>query len=389
VVVAAHALPVLTLAVAVSAPLLGAAGPWWLVPVAGQILLNLATRAETARVFAAVSATEGAFLRYGAMLRLVEGIALDVPLLRELGGRLVTGDARPSAAMQQFRRTVGWFDLRHNGVVHPFVNALTCWDVHCVLRLEAWQRRVGRAVRGWFVALGELEALSSLAGHASDEPGAVFPELVPDGPFFVAEALGHPLLDAGTRVGNDVTLAEPGQALMVTGSNMSGKSTLLRAMGLAVVLAHAGGVVCARRLALRELGLGTSIRVSDSLADGVSHFYAEVRRLRDVVAAARGSAPLLFLLDEILHGTNSHDRRIGAAAIIRALVTRGAIGLVTTHDLALAEIANELAPRAANVHFEDRLEGDRIVFDYRMRPGVVTRSNAIALMRAVGLSVDR
>ncbi len=387
VVVAAHALPVLTLAVAVAAPLVGAAGPWWLVPVAAQVLLNFATRAETARVFAAVSATEGAFLRYGAMLRLVEGIALDVPLLREIGGRLVTGDARPSEAMQRFRRTVGWFDLRHNGVVHPFVNALTCWDVHCVLRLEAWQRRVGRAVRGWFAALGELEALSSLAGHASDEPEAVFPELVPDGPFFVAETLGHPLIAANERVGNDVTLIEPGRALMVTGSNMSGKSTLLRAMGLAVVLAHAGGVVCARRLCLRELGLGTSIRVSDSLADGVSHFYAEVRRLRDVVAVARGRGPVLFLLDEILHGTNSRERQIGARWVLAELLEAGAAGAVSTHDMELMKLPAELADRVEVVHFRESAQQDRLTFDYRLRPGPVREGNALRLMRHVGLPV--
>jgi len=267
------------------------------------------------------------------------------------------------------------------------VNALTGWDIHCVLRLEAWQRRAGRAARRWFAALGELEALSSLAGHASDEPAASFPRLAPDGPYFDAEALGHPLIAAADRVVNDVTLSTPGQALMVTGSNMSGKSTLLRAMGLAVVLAHAGGAVCARRLALRELGLGTSIRVSDSLADGVSHFYAEVRRLRDVVAAARGPRPLLFLLDEILHGTNSRERQIGARWVLAELLAAGASGAVSTHDMELMRLPAELSDRVEVVHFRESATEDRMTFDYRLRPGPVREGNALRLMRHVGLPV--
>jgi DNA mismatch repair ATPase MutS len=168
---------------------------------------------------------------------------------------------------------------------------------------------------------------------------------------------------------------------------MSGKSTLLRSVGVNAVLAQAGAPVCAERLVLSPLRVGASLRVVDSLQEGASHFYAEIRRIRVVVELA-DSGPALFLLDEIFHGTNSHDRGIGAEAILRALLERGAIGLVTTHDLALARVADALAPRAANVHFQDHLDADgRIAFDYRMRPGVVERSNALALMRAVGLPV--
>ena len=175
---------------------------------------------------------------------------------------------------------------------------------------------------------------------------------------------------------------------IVSGSNMSGKSTLLRTIGTSAVLAQAGAPVRARHLALTPLAVGASIRIVDSLQGGSSRFYAEITRLRRIVDLASGERPLLYLLDEILHGTNSHDRRIGAEAVVRSLVAAGAIGLVTTHDLALAKVADVLAPRAANVHFEDHLEEGRMSFDYRMRPGVVTRSNALALMRAVGLEVE-
>jgi DNA mismatch repair ATPase MutS len=172
---------------------------------------------------------------------------------------------------------------------------------------------------------------------------------------------------------------------VVSGSNMSGKSTLLRTIGTNTVLAQTGAPVRAKRLRLSPLSVGTSMRIHDSLQAGTSRFYAEITRLRQLVDLARGPSPLLFLLDEILHGTNSHDRRIGAETIVRGLVERGAVGLVTTHDLSLAQIADALAPRVANVHFEDHLEDGRMTFDYRMRPGVVRKSNALELMRAVGL----
>jgi len=197
----------------------------------------------------------------------------------------------------------------------------------------------------------------------------------------------HPLLAPERAVPNDVRLDASLRLLLVSGSNMSGKSTLLRSVGVNAVLALAGAPVCARRLRLSPLALGASIRVQDSLQEGASRFYAEITRLGRIVRRAEETPPLIFLLDEILAGTNSHDRRIGAAAIVRGLVERGAIGLVTTHDLALAEIADGLAPRAANVHFADQLVGGEMHFDYRLHAGVVSHSNALELMRAVGLEV--
>ncbi len=210
-------------------------------------------------------------------------------------------------------------------------------------------------------------------------------------PLFDAVSLGHPLIAAATAVRNDVWLAGPGgpapQVLVVSGSNMSGKSTLLRAVGVNVVLALAGAPVRAVRLRLSPLAIGATLKVEDSLQEGHSRFYTEILRIRSIMDLTRGPLPVLFLLDEILHGTNSYDRRIGAEAIVRALVDRGAIGLVTTHDLALTAFTATLGAAGANVHFEDRIEDGAMVFDYTMRPGVVERSNALALMRAVGLDV--
>jgi DNA mismatch repair ATPase MutS len=193
----------------------------------------------------------------------------------------------------------------------------------------------------------------------------------------------------GRRVDNDVSLPEAGRALVVTGSNMSGKSTLLRAMGINVVLATAGAPVCARKARVGPLRVATSMRIEDSLEQGVSHFYAELRRLKRVIDLSRipGPAPVLFLLDEILHGTNSRERVLGACAVVRELVARGALGAVSTHDLGITALGEELGGKVQNVHFEEQVEGGAMTFDYVLRPGIVQSSNALRLMRAVGIDV--
>jgi DNA mismatch repair ATPase MutS len=232
-----------------------------------------------------------------------------------------------------------------------------------------------------------LEALSSLAALAYERPHWTAPELVEDGPLFEAEVLRHPLMNPNRAVPNSVRVGGHRPLLIVSGSNMSGKSTLLRAVGLNTVLAWAGSVVAAQRLRVSPVAVAASMRVVDSLQDGKSRFYAEITRLRQIMDLTGTKRPVLFLLDELLSGTNSHDRRIGAEAVVRTLVERGAIGFVTTHDLALTQIADSIDGRAVNVHFEDQLEAGQIHFDYTMRPGVVERSNALELMRAVGLDV--
>ena len=236
--------------------------------------------------------------------------------------------------------------------------------------------------------LSEIEALLSLAGNAWENPDAIFPELLRDGPRVSGTGLAHPLLDPASRVSNDIELTPERPLFVVSGSNMSGKSTWLRTLGVNVVLGQAGGVVCAERLAFSPLRVGASIRIVDSLLEGASHFYAEIQRLRAILDLTEQPGHVFYLLDEILHGTNSRDRAAGAEAVVSTLVERGAIGLVTTHDLALAGIADRLGERAANVHFADRLENGEMRFDYTVRAGIVQRSNALALMKSVGLPVD-
>jgi DNA mismatch repair ATPase MutS len=283
---------------------------------------------------------------------------------------------------------VGFVDALRNEAFRFFIGPLLVWDAHCASALLRWRARAGGRLRGWLDALGEVEALASLASFAFEHPDFAWPEAAPR-PTFVAAALGHPLIADEQRVGNDVRLLSSGTALVVTGSNMSGKTTLLRAVGANAVLAYAGAPVCARTLTIGPARIATSMRIEDSLEQGVSHFYAELRRLKRALEAARepNGVAILFLFDEILHGTNSRERIIGACSVVKELIGRGALGAVSTHDLGITNLERELQGAIENVHFEEQVEGDRMTFDYRLRSGVVHSSNALRLMRALGIAV--
>jgi len=310
------------------------------------------------------------------------------PRLAALRASLDSEGAPPSRRIAKLRRILQNLDSRDN-VFLRVAEVFLLWTAHWALAVEEWRRHSGGVVRSWLAAVGEMEALCSLASHAYEHPADPYPEFAAGPPSIEAEGIAHPLIAEDRVVRNHVRLGGEGapRVLVVSGSNMSGKSTLLRTLGVNCVLAQAGAPVRARRLRLSPLAVGASIRITDSLQGGVSRFYAEILRLRQILDLTQDGRPVLFLIDEMLHGTNSHDRRIGAEALVRGLVERGAIGLITTHDLALAEITEVLGERAANVHFEDHLEEGRIHFDYAMRPGVVRKSNAIELMRQVGLEI--
>ncbi|MBM3774216.1 MAG: DNA mismatch repair protein MutS, partial [Acidobacteria bacterium] len=321
-----------------------------------------------------------------AVLQRIEREPLSSARLRRLRAALDVAGQPPSRSIRALDRLAGFADSRDHLLVRA-LGPLVLYGTQVALAVEAWRRRSGAAAGRWIEAVGEIEALGSLAGYAYEHPADPFPELLDGGAVFQAEGLGHPLLPEAACVRNDVRLGTDLRLLIVSGSNMSGKSTLLRTVGVNAVLAMAGAPVRARRLRMTGAAVGATIRVTDSLQDGKSRFYAEITRLRQFVDLTPGPPPLLFLFDELLQGTNSHDRRLGAEAILRGLVRRGAIGLITTHDLALTEIAAVLAAPAANVHFEDHFEEGRMTFDYRLRPGVVEKSNALELMRSVGLEV--
>ncbi len=342
-------------------------------------------RVQVRRIVAGIARPSRDLDHMAGLVDLVARGASSAPLLGQVRGRL-GGEAVPaSRALARLHRVSALLDSRKNQLFAPLA-ALLLWTTQLALVVERWRARHGPRLGDWVDALGEVEALASLATYADEHPGDAWPEMVPGPARLEASGLVHPLLPRTRAVPNDLRLAGgEAAALVVSGSNMSGKSTLLRAAGVNVVLAQAGAPVSAIRLRLSPLAIGASFRPQDSLREGESRFYAEIGRLRRTVDLLGQGRPVLFLLDEMLSGTNSYDRAIGARAIVEHLVTRGAIGLVTTHDLALAEIADALAPRTANVHFEDALVEGQLRFDYRLRPGVVRRSNAVELMRAVGL----
>jgi hypothetical protein len=321
----------------------------------------------------------------GLLLRMERG-SFAAPALRDLVRRLGSHSLSASETVARLARVVDFADARNNPFLRP-LDVPLLYSVHVALAAERWRRDHGKIVREWVEAVGEFEALSSLAGYSYEHPEDPFPEFVAAPAAFTATELGHPLIPAARCVRNNVTIEPPTRVLLVSGSNMSGKSTLLRTVGVNTVLAMAGAPVRARKLSMTPLAVGASIRVNDSLHEGSSRFYAEITRLREIHSLLAGGLPVLFLLDELLQGTNSKDRLIGAEGIVRAFVTAGAIGLVSTHDLALTGIGGLAPGTLRNVHFQDELADGRMRFDFILREGVVTRSNGIELMRAVGLKV--
>jgi len=369
-------------------------GGWPLLPalltLAVQLLLTLPLAPRVSAVLAEAERPSGDLDLVGRLLRPLEEGGFESEWLRSLARGLETDGAPPSHHIARLTRLVDFVEARRNQIFLP-LSWLLGLGTQLAFALERWRATHGRHLPLWVDAVGSFEAIHALATFAYEHDGGAFPQVLDDGTRLEGIGLGHPLLPRAACVLNDVVLeagADGGtpQALLVSGSNMSGKSTLLRTVGVNVVLAMTGAPVVATSLRLAPLALGCSIRIHDSLQSGESHFYAEIARLRKIVDLSEGERPCLFLLDEVLHGTNSHDRGIGAEAVLRSLLSAGAIGLVTTHDLALADVAAR-DPRMQNVHFEDHIEDGRMEFDYRLHEGVVTRSNAIELMRAVGLKV--
>jgi hypothetical protein len=320
------------------------------------------------------------------LLALMERHSFQALRLQELQRELRSHHTAGPQALARLETIVDLINSRENLIVRV-LDAPFMYSVQVAFAAERWRRAHGHAVRRWLSAIGEIEALLSFASYSYEHPGDPFPEFVEGSPCFQGAGIGHPLVPAATCIRNNVVVGGETRVLLVSGSNMSGKSTLLRAVGINVVLAMAGAPVRAQSLRLTSLCLGASIRINDSLHEGSSRFYAEITRLRKIYDLTDGSFPMFFLLDELLQGTNSKDRRIGAEGLLRVLLARGATGLVSTHDLALTEISGLPPGHLHNVHFQDEFENGKMKFDYQLREGVVTRSNGLALMRSIGLDV--
>lgn len=339
---------------------------------------------KTQAFFAGTERASASLRLASTLIERLEQQEFTSPLLRELQQTLHTNHEHASHALAQLALLARMMEHRGNFIVRVF-DAPLFYSVQLALAAQRWRRSYGPSLQPWLTTLGEFEALESLATYSFEHPQDPFPEVLENDARFEAVELGHPLLAHAKCVRNNVTLSDDTRLLLISGSNMSGKSTLLRAVGINTVLAMAGAPVRAKSLRLTPLRIGASIRLNDSLQEGRSRFYSEILRLRAICALAEERSPVLFLLDELLDGTNSSDRLTGARGIAQALLASGAIGLISTHDLALTEISANHAMR--NVHFEERIEGGEMHFDFKLREGVVTTRNGVALMRMVGLKV--
>ena len=370
---------------------------FWSIPLVFGIALSFFTAAAVSHAFDRAGAGERTLRQHAHVLAHIESQPFTGPRLAALRGRLTVDDGTRTApaAMRALNRILGFADLRRGAALLHFpIQAFTLWDFHWLFAVERWRRSAGPRVDGWLTAAGELDAMSCLANVHHDNPEWAFPAITAERRY-IATALGHPLLPADRRVANDVEVGPPGTVLLVTGSNMSGKSTLLRAIGVNAVLAEAGAPVCAASLHMPPCDIQTSIRIQDSLERGVSYFMAALARLKRVIDAAEGGAGggqgrervLFYLLDEILQGTNSAERGIAVQAVTRHLLDAGAIGAMTTHDLNLAS-EEPLKSHACLVHFTEIVDPDGTMrFDYQLREGLATSRNALRLMKLIGIDI--
>jgi Mrp family chromosome partitioning ATPase len=302
--------------------------------------------------------------------------------LRELVERVSTEHAKQ--ALRKLERSLRVLDRREDFMLYAALLWLAA-GTQLILAIERWRAKHQQDFEEWLNAWSEFEALNALACYSWEHPHHVFPELVDEGACFEAEGLGHPLLPVDRCIGNDVSLNASHAFYVISGSNMAGKSTFLRAIGVAAVLASAGAPVCALRARVSGLRVCASLSMADSLLDGKSKFLAEVERLRDAIQVAQEGCPVLFLIDEILSGTNSRDRRVAAEAVLEELVAAGAVGALSTHDLSLTEIGERVELRGQNVHMESESRDDPLVFDYRVKPGISRQTNALAIVRMLGI----
>jgi hypothetical protein len=367
-------------------------GEWGLGMVAAAMTVLCLAWAH--RLYARLEEASGAVEKAAEDLELLAGVLsllerepFSSPKLVEIQRSLKREGVAPSVAIKKLARLVEYLKQRRNPVGKP-LDVVVFWSAQVVFATERWRKGFGPQIRAWLGAVGEMEALTALSAYAYEHPADVFPELIEGTPLFDAEGLAHPLLSVATAVRNDLKLGDGLQLILLSGPNMAGKSTFIRSIGANAVLAQCGAPVRAARLRLSPLAVAASICILDSLSGGVSRFYAEIRRVKLISDLTQGPVPVLFLLDELLSGTNSHDRLAGTEFVVRSLVEHNAIGIVSTHDLALTAIPEALGERAVNSHFEDRFEDGRLIFDYKLKPGVVRTSNALELMRSIGLGVE-
>lgn len=363
---------------------------FWIVGLAVYALISLSRMQSAAAAFGDSHDVGLALEQFGAVFHFLETYPLPATLL-EVGAPFRDISLRPSAYLGRIRRIVAATSLQRNPVLWLLLNAVLPWDLFFAYQLERIKAELQHYLPQWLDAWAQIEALVSLAS-LTDNPGSSFPELAEleaPGPHFLGRALAHPLLPHDQRVGNNYQAIVPNAIALITGSNMSGKSTYLRTVGINAVLALAGGPIIGDSMRMKPVRLFTSLQIQDSLADGLSFFYAEVRRLKSLLAASERTdlPPLLYLIDEIFRGTNNRERLIGSRAYIRRLAQQSGFGLIATHDLDLVQLT-EATPHLENFHFRESIQAGTMVFDYQLRPGPCPTTNALKIMELAGLPIE-
>jgi DNA mismatch repair ATPase MutS len=363
----------------------------WLVPlgfVLVQGIVNRMTSRARQRIYNLTSRNAKILTAYAKITAELEWEDFTSYRLRELKSELFLEDKPASIHIKKLSTLLGYFDMRLSKEFFLLLNNLLFWDLHCVYRIEKWKEKTGAVIHKWFDVIGNFEALSSFANTLFNNPDWTMPELSDTDFRLEALSIGHPLIPKAENIRNDISLDHKGNVLIVTGPNMSGKTTLLKTLGVNIVLAMAGGPVCAQKFALSPLKLFTSMKVTDSLDKKLSLFYAELQRLKMIMDAIVEKEPVFFLIDEMLKGTNESDRHKGAIALIKQLVDNSADGVLATHDLELTKMENDYAETIKNYHFDGYIEGDKLLFDYILKTGICQSSNALELMKRVGIKVE-
>lgn len=356
---------------------------WLLMGIFLQSLVLFSLFDPVKTIHERTSASIKSLQSFEALIGMVEQKEFHSALLATIGSVFRLKGVPASRIIGKLKRILQGLDNRSNQIYQLF-NVIFLLDLHYALAAEKWKKDQPDDIKKWFSSLGEMEALNSLAGFHFANPEYVFPEVLKDDFVFQAENLGHPLIPYGKRVHNDFSLVGKGTIALVTGSNMAGKSTFLRTVGINTVLALMGAPVCADKLALSGFQVFTSMRTQDNLEENISSFYAELKRIQQLLGQVSSATPLLFLLDEILKGTNSRDRHLGAVSLVNQLSGEHVTGLISTHDLELARNAMK-ASRVVNYSFESLIRGDEIIFDYKLKPGICETFNASKLMEKMGI----
>ena len=317
----------------------------------------------------------------------IEQAAFTAPLLQSLQQDFANEAMPASAAVARLKKILDRMDLRFNLVLVVPLNVLLLWNIQQALSLEKWKTAYDQRVKKWFNSLGDWEALCSFAVMHFNQAEWMFPSIVPEHFYIKATNLGHPLIAPDKRVNNEIDIEQKAAVMLVTGSNMAGKSTYLRSIGINIILAMAGAPVCAKTFECSAVQLMSSMRVADNLEESTSTFYAELKKLKTIIEKVNENAPVFVLLDEILRGTNSLDRHTGSKALIKQLIAKEAAAVLATHDVDLAALQTEFPSHIFNYHFDVQVNGEELYFDYKLKPGVCKSLNASILMKKIGIEI--